>query len=315
MHLLDLIFPKNLYCISCGRPLPVQGAQAAQGMNAARGMNAAQGMDAVQGAQAAQGMNAARTAWAADSISLCECCSSEIGWIAGRSCAKCGRPLADENPMDFCRDCAGSAVPAGHKARFFGRGYACALYSGRAAGLVRELKYRGRAWYADTLSASMAARYLSLADAGTGELPWYDCLVAVPVSAGRKAARGFNQAVLLAEGISRRTGIPLLKGALKRVRETGVMSSLTEEERRQNLRGAFVANCDMMKKIGGKRILLVDDVCTTGSTADACAEALLAAHAVSVDFIVFAIGADVRRTKGRPAVVESPGQLRAKGPT
>ncbi|MCL1895570.1 MAG: hypothetical protein FWG03_03385 [Clostridiales bacterium] len=232
-----------------------------------------------------------------------------MGWIQGRSCAKCGRPLADENPMDLCRDCAGAAE------RFFGRGYACALYGGRAARLIRELKYQGRAWYAETLCASMAARYLSLADKKTGELPWYDCLVAVPVSAGRKAARGFDQAVLLAKGLSQRTGIPLHTGALSRVRETGVMSSLTEEERRQNLRGAFVANCDMMKKIRGKRILLVDDVCTTGSTADACAKALLAAGAVCVDFIVFAIGADVRRTKGRPAVVESPGQLRAKGPT
>ena len=269
MDLFDLFFPKDLYCNSCGRPLPLQGR---------------------------------------DGVALCESCTNDIQWIAGRSCAKCGRPLAAENPTDFCRDCAAAE-------HAFGRGYACAVYAGRAAWLVREMKYRGRAWYADTISAVMAARYLSLADTKTGELPFYDGLVAVPMAAGKKAVRGYDQAALLAGGLSRRSGIPLLAGALVRVRETGVMSSLSERDRRRNLSDAFAAGCGMIEYAAGKRFLLVDDVYTTGSTVDACAKTLRGVGANRVDAIVFAIGADVRRTKGRPAVVESPGQLRAKGPT
>jgi ComF family protein len=191
---------------------------------------------------------------------------------------------------------------------------ACALYAGRAKEIVQDMKYRGGAWYTDTLAALMAARYFSEADPRTGELPDYDHILAVPMNAGKKAVRGFDQAALLAKGLSRRTGVPYLKDGLVRIRKTDVMSSLSSEARRQNLEGAFAVGCDIMR-ITGKRFLLIDDVYTTGSTADACAEALLAEDAENVDVIVFAIGADRRRVEDRPAVVESPGQLRAKGPT
>ena len=161
----------------------------------------------------------------------------------------------------------------------------------------------------------MAARYFSEADPVTGELPLYDGLVAVPMAAGKKASRGYDQAALLALGLSRRIGVPYLGGALVRVRETAVMSGLSEGERRQNLEGAFAPSYDMMGFAAGRRFLLVDDVCTTGSSVEVCSATLLSAGAESVDFIVFAITADARRIEDRPAVVESPGQLRAKGPT
>jgi len=179
------------------------------------------------------------------------------------------------------------------------------------------MKYRGRAWYGETISSLMAERYFSEADPVTGELPVYDGVIAVPMAAGKKAARGYDQAELIAKGLSRRTGIPYLSNTLVRVRETAVMSSLSEEARRQNLACAFSVKCDKIEKVAGKRILLVDDVYTTGSSVSACAETLIAAGAGCVDVIVFAIGADsrLRRKEGRPAVVESPGQLRAKGPT
>ena len=270
MNILDLIFPKDLYCISCGRPLPLQGP---------------------------------------GGFALCGSCTDGIDWITGRSCAKCGKPLSDENPMDFCRDCA---LAAPH---VFGRGFACALYTGRVAEIIRGMKYRGKAWHADTLSKMMADRYFSMADAETGELPYYDGIAAVPMTAGKKDVRGYDQAALMAAGLSLRIGIPWLKGALSRIRETGVMSSLSEDERRQNLTGAFAVGYDMIEAVKGKSILLVDDIYTTGSTIDTCAEALFSAGAERVDFFVFAAGADTRRTKDRPAVVESPGQLRAKGPT
>jgi predicted amidophosphoribosyltransferase len=177
------------------------------------------------------------------------------------------------------------------------------------------MKYRGKPYYAETLAAFMAARHLADADPGTGELPYYDFVAAAPMSAKKKAMRGFDQAALLARGFARRAGIPYAADALVRTHETDVMSSLSGDNRRQNLRGAFALGCDMIKTAAGKRFLLADDVYTTGSTADACAETLFDAGAAGVDVIVFATGADVRHAEDRPAVVESPSQLRAKGPT
>ena len=246
-----------------------------------------------------------------DGLALCERCAGEIEWITGRRCRKCGRPLSDENPADLCRECTD------RQERSFSKGYACALYAGRTAELIRDMKYRGKAWYGETISALMAERYFSETDPETGELPLYDVIIAVPMAAGKKAARGYDQAALIAKGLSRRTGIPYLPNALIRTRETDVMSSLSAEERRQNLARAFSAGCDKIENVARKRVLLVDDVYTTGSSVSACAETLIAAGADGVDVIVFAIGADsrLRCKEGRPAVVESPGQLRAKGPT
>jgi len=177
------------------------------------------------------------------------------------------------------------------------------------------MKYREKSWYADTISALMAKKYFSLADPDTGELPHYDLIAAVPMSSTKRESRGYDQAALLARGLSRRIGVPYHTNALSRVRETDVMSSLSAGERRQNLAYAFSAGCDKIENAFAGTILLVDDVYTTGSSVSACAETLIMAGAGRVDVIVFAIGADVRRGEGRPAVVESPGQLRAKGPT
>ena len=270
MNILDIIFPRDLYCVSCGRPLPSQ-------------------ID--------------------NSIALCKSCSDDIVWVSGRLCEICGRPLADENPKVLCRDCLAAET------RSFGKVYACAVFAGKASELIREMKYRGKAWYADTISSLMAMRYIAIADPETGELPSFDYLVSVPMSASKKASRGYDQAELIAAGLSRRIGIPYLKKALIRSRETGVMSSLSANERKANLTGVFSASYDIIDTLKGRRLLLADDVYTTGSSADACAEALINAGAAGVDVIVFATGADALRTEDRPAVVESPSQLRAKGST
>jgi len=154
------------------------------------------------------------------------------------------------------------------------------------------MKYRDKAWYADTISRLMAERYISGADPETGELTHYDCLAAVPMTSKKKSARGYDQAALLAKGLARRIGVPYLPKALSRIRETEVMSSLSAEERRQNLKGVFSVRYDMIDHIAKRRILLVDDVYTTGSSVSACSEALIDAGAAAVDVIVFAIGAD-----------------------
>ena len=250
MNILSLVFPEDLYCVSCGRPLPSQEN---------------------------------------DGVALCDRCAGEIEWVRGRCCGVCGRPLSNENPGRLCRDCAGAPDHS------FSKGWACVLYSGRAAGIVRDMKYREKDWYCDTLAAFMAKRLLAETDPDTGELPCYDYIAAVPMAGKKRESRGYDQAALLARRLSRRIGVPYLKKAIMRVRETGVMSSLSRDERRQNLAFAFSVGYDKIETISAKRILLVDDVYTTGSSVDACAETLMAAGAGSVDVIVFAIGADHQR--------------------
>jgi len=157
------------------------------------------------------------------------------------------------------------------------------------------MKYRDKPWYADTIAALMADRYLAEADPATGELPDYDYITAVPMTAKKRTFRGYDQAMLLARGFSLRIGVPYLSKALYRIRETGAMSGLSEENRRQNLAGAFSVGYDIIQKIANKHILLVDDVFTTGSSVNACAETLISAGAADVNVFVFAIGADSRR--------------------
>ncbi|MDR1798057.1 MAG: ComF family protein [Clostridiales Family XIII bacterium] len=248
MRLLDLLYPKALYCIACGRPL-------------------------------SNNKNAL----------LCEACLDEVPWVGGRLCAKCGKPLAEENTKALCRDCAGTE-------HLYRRGFACARYAGLGADLVRDMKYRGKAWYAEGLSAFMARRYLALADPESGELPDYDYVVPAPMARRKRERRGYDQAVLLARGLAGRIHVPCSPGALVRSGETQVMSSLGRDARLRNLSGAIRAAEG--SGVAGKRILLVDDVYTTGATADACAGALRAAGAEAVDIFTFATGADGRRAGG-----------------
>jgi ComF family protein len=243
MYLLDWIYPNDIYCIACGRPLPAGTAAA-----------------------------------------LCAQCTDEIHWAVTCLCEKCGKPLAENNRKAFCGDCLRDE----HR---FRKGYACALYDGPAAEIIRDMKYRGKPSHAEAIAALLAARIKAAADPVTGELPAWDAVVPVPMYPGKKEKRGYNQAELLARGLAKRLGLPLLADTLRRTRETGVMSSLSLGERKQNLSDAFCVT-DAAGKLRGKTILLTDDVYTTGSTADACAEALFAAGCSQVDFIAFAIGAD-----------------------
>ena len=262
---LNLLFPGDLYCLSCGRPLP--GGQFLRLTEP----------------------SGAGTATPAEAFRLCGYCFAELPWVQGRTCARCGKPLAPENPKPVCRDCA----EAEH---LFGQGYACVSYTGRAAELVRDLKYRERPYIADTLGGMMARRFLEFADPETGELPCYDFVCAAPMHARKRAARGFDQAELLARGFARRSGLPYFPGLLARIHETDVMSGLSRDKRLRNLSGEISLRSDARAAgIAGKRALIVDDIFTTGSTADACAEALLEGGAATADFFAFAIGADGRR--------------------
>jgi ComF family protein len=223
---------------------------------------------------------------------LCDTCVREIRWITKRACARCGKMLEDSWRDPLCHDCQ----TLNHH---FRRGTACAVYEGRARDMVRAMKYQDRAWIApflaeilfDRLEAERAAAF-----ALDGEiLPTPDLITCVPMHEKKERRRGFNQSRLMAASLAIRLKTPFAANVIRRARQTRVMSGLGRDERQINLTGAFTAEAGGEEILRGAHVLLVDDVYTTGSTADACAEAILSEGAASVDLCVFAAGANTRK--------------------
>ncbi len=142
---------------------------------------------------------------------------------------------------------------------------------------VQALKYHGDRSLAGPLAELLASHYPFGDDA---------ILCPVPLHATRLRARGFNQALLLARGLARRRGLALAPRLLARVRPTSEHAGLGAEARRNNVRDVFRVRPG--PALAGRPVVLVDDVLTTGATADACARALLAAGASRVD--VYTVG-------------------------
>ena len=195
---------------------------------------------------------------------LCTACRATLQPIEPPFCRRCGRPLSDGGTV--CHDCRTAPLAiAGIRSAY--------CFQGAIRKAVHELKYS---------DVTALARPLSHLVAPVVErLPaQVDAVVAVPLHSSRLRSRGYNQAELLARELARSARLPVLAGAVHRVRDTPSQVKVGgREARRANVRGAF--RCDD-GRVHGKRILLLDDVCTTGSTLSACAEALSAAGAASV---------------------------------
>ncbi len=181
-------------------------------------------------------------------------------------CRCCGLPL-DASIGGQCRDCANGEYGFA-QARSYG------AYDGALREIIHLLKYAGMRPLARPLAGHMAA--VAVSNGWTASE--FAGIVAVPLAPERLRRRGFNQAELLAREVGRRLGLLLLKDACHRARATDVQTGLTRAQRFENMRAAFTAGRGAAS-IGGRDLLLVDDVLTTGATLSACARALQAAGA------------------------------------
>ena len=163
----------------------------------------------------------------------------------------------------------------------YDRARAAVRYDEMARKLVLSFKYGDRLDLAPMMGRWMAR-------AGRELLAEADALVPVPLHWRRLWARRFNQSAALAGAIAEPAGVPVLPGALKRVRATAQQVGLSKTERADNVQGAFRVPAERKGQVAGRRLVLVDDVLTSGATVDTCARALLRAGAAHVDVLVFA---------------------------
>jgi len=162
--------------------------------------------------------------------------------------------------------------------------------------VLHRLKYQNHPWIGRHLGKELGMSGLPPFDEA------WDCIVPIPLHRLRLLERGYNQSEWIARGLAETLGIPLLKRALTRTRETAPQTSLARHLRRSNVMGAFRVPraCDL----SGRRVLLVDDTLTTGATLESGARALLSAGAVSVQPVAVARAAlRLDKEQGAPASV------------
>ena len=161
-------------------------------------------------------------------------------------------------------------------------------YDDVARTLVHALKYQDRTDLAPTMGRWMARAGQDLLDSA-------DVLVPVPLHWRRAWHRRYNQSGALARTIEQQSGVKVASEALRRIRPTAQQIGLSRPQRASNVQGAFKVAADREAWIAGRRVVLVDDVLTSGATTDVCARALLRAKAAQVDVLVFARVVDTHR--------------------
>ena len=206
---------------------------------------------------------------------LCADCWSKVGFTVAPYCARCGTPFEIEAENGaLCAACMRTS-PAYRRAR------AAILYRNVGRDLVLVLKMADRTWIAPALGGWMAG-------AGAELLRDADLIAPVPLHRWRLLSRRFNQSAMLAAAASRASGATLMPDLLVRARATKSQARLSAVERRHNMLGAFRLRRRHAELVRDKSILLVDDVITTGATAEACVKALLGGGAAAVDVLTLA---------------------------
>ncbi len=259
----EAIFPSNIYCLVCGCMI-----------------------DATR------------------PYSLCDKCVHEIHWLTGgrykngkkqNLCVKCGKALGSEYRGQMCYDCMS-------RRHYFTKGWSCMTYGLHEREIMMNIKYHEKGYMAvkmgDVLYDRMALIWGDVHHADIN----IDIVIPTPVSAKRLRKRGYNQSALMAQRFVKRCYDAGMTSeydekTLIRVKETTMLRNLNPAERAMALEGAFMVKKGRSQKIRHTNVLLIDDIYTTGATADACSRALLKAGARQVYLLTLASGGNRRPTE------------------
>lgn len=212
----------------------------------------------------------------APDYTICPACRSTLPYVRQPLCVKCGKPIGDAG-AEYCRDC--------EKGRHvFRQGRSTFVYEGRLREAVVRMKFHNQRIYVPFFAGEMVRQNRAFIRS-VGQVQ----LLPVPMHPRKRRERGFDQCLLLAREIALLTGMTLCDDALVRTRYTLPQKGLSRQEREDNLRQAFaVENTGSL----GKRVLIIDDIYTTGSTIDAVSRSLLKAGVEETYALTLCIGAD-----------------------
>ena len=213
---------------------------------------------------------------------FCRKCMKEVVPVTEPSCKKCGKLIGDAG-AEYCEDCAG-----GGSRHLYTQGKCLFLYDGPMRGVMYRFKYGNKRFYARSFAACAVRNHSDwIRRAGI------DIILPVPMYRGKEKARGYNQAAVFAKALSEATGIPATDSILIRTVNTVPMKGLSDSARRRNLKNAFHMQSNLVQF---KRVLLVDDIYTTGTTVDAAAACLLEGGADAV-YCMYICAGDGRRRR------------------
>lgn len=206
-----------------------------------------------------------------DEVGFCDECRAKLPFNNGKTCKRCG--VAIDGEEDYCGNCVEEKM-------YFDRAYSAFVYDGIVRKTILRMKFSACGTY-----ARVFARYLVFLAEKQGLQ--YDVVTCVPMSAASYKKRGYNQAELLARGFCDIMDCnDKFVVALQKIKDTAPQEKLTKFERKENLIGCFrVADGVDVK---GKRVLLIDDIKTTGSTVNECAKVLKRKGATSVEVLTVA---------------------------
>lgn len=208
---------------------------------------------------------------------MCWECLARLEIIVHPFCSKCGDPVDGMVEDRYVCSWCGDRGPAFDAAR------SAARYRGPLVTLIQAFKYGGMTClsphFVDLLCGCVRTHF---------PREHFEAVVSVPLHPGKERARTFNQSGILAAGLAGRLGIPVFSRGLVRVRQTETQTCLTSRQRRENVRKAF--RTPAAEWVAGRRLLLVDDIMTTGATVNECSRVLMQADAASVHVVTVARG-------------------------
>ncbi len=210
---------------------------------------------------------------------ICEACKGQLIYISEPRCKRCSKPIEEEE-QEYCSDC-------NRKHFHYNRGFAVWVYNEAMKNSIAAFKYHSKKEYSSFYIHEMLRHYRKVLQGLS-----VDAILPVPIHRSKYIERGYNQAELLAKGIGRELKLPVYSKLLIRNKRTLPQKNLSDRERLENLSHAFEMRVEDlkidMKSI--KKVLLVDDIYTTGSTVEACSILLKSQGIEEVYFIVLCIG-------------------------